>query len=155
MLATTEQTELKPYAKGDFMLLRGRMRDTDRRTFQRGTDQLLDALADGRVPGSVATFWYNGLPAFIGCVLVQETVGQLMGWSTHDVEKCGRELTLAANAFLNVVEEQYGVHRLQCTVLADFDKGIRWMRRLGFEPEGTLRKYTTLGDDCVMMARVL
>jgi hypothetical protein len=47
-----------------------------------------------------------------------------------------------------------GVVRLQWAIDAADDKGHRWARSLGFEPEGLMRKYAK-GRDHVLYSRVL
>ncbi len=45
-------------------------------------------------------------------------------------------------------------HRLECTVLTDHEKGIEFLRWLGFEREGRMRKYTPTGEDSYLYAKV-
>lgn len=44
--------------------------------------------------------------------------------------------------------------RVEMKVDAQHDAGVRWARRLGFECEGLMRKYTTDGRDIFLFARV-
>ncbi len=45
-------------------------------------------------------------------------------------------------------------HRIECTVLANHLKGVEFMEWLGFEREGTMRKYTPTGEDAYLYAKV-
>lgn len=44
--------------------------------------------------------------------------------------------------------------RIECSVLSNFERGHSWARRLGFSPEGVMRKYDSFGNDHVLYARV-
>ena len=44
--------------------------------------------------------------------------------------------------------------RIEATVDIDFKQGHRWMRMLGFEPEGYMKAYTPTGGDQILYARV-
>jgi RimJ/RimL family protein N-acetyltransferase len=39
------------------------------------------------------------------------------------------------------------LHRLQCVVDANYKKSIKWLKSLGFEEEGLLRKYSAQAED--------
>lgn len=47
-----------------------------------------------------------------------------------------------------------GFWRIQTNVIAGFDKGIRWVERLGFKSEGVMRKYSPNGGDMIRYAIV-
>jgi len=44
--------------------------------------------------------------------------------------------------------------RIEATVLAGFEPGCRWMKLLGFEFEGVMRKYGSDGSDYLRYAKV-
>lgn len=44
--------------------------------------------------------------------------------------------------------------RVEAQVVAGFEPGARWLKRLGFEFEGTMRAYAFNGSDCWLYARV-
>ena len=44
--------------------------------------------------------------------------------------------------------------RIEATVDIGFKQGHRWMKMLGFEPEGYMKAYTPSGDDQILYARV-
>lgn len=48
----------------------------------------------------------------------------------------------------------YDVARLECCVDPRSDRAVRWARRLGFEYEGTMRKYTPIGTDMDLYVRI-
>lgn len=55
----------------------------------------------------------------------------------------------------HMIEEAHlnGITRVWCAVDASDDNGHRWLRALGFEPEGLMRKYAK-GRDYVLYAKV-
>lgn len=56
---------------------------------------------------------------------------------------------------LNAIIKKHKLCRIQATVLNDFPKGKEWLERLGFEPEGIMRKYDTEGLDHARYAKVM
>lgn len=57
-------------------------------------------------------------------------------------------------AFLQRTQEDPKYQRIETTVIADFGPGHHWARKLGFVPEGMMRRYDHLGNDHVLYARV-
>lgn len=47
------------------------------------------------------------------------------------------------------------LHRLQASVVSDFCTGGKWLSKLGFTKEGTMRKLGVNGDDYDLWARVV
>jgi len=56
---------------------------------------------------------------------------------------------------LNTIIEKHNLYRVQATVLSGFEKGDEWIKRLGFEPEGIMRKYDAEGLDHTRYAKVM
>lgn len=50
--------------------------------------------------------------------------------------------------------EKNNLFRLQCTPRTNWQPGISYVRYLGFEPEGVLRRFYPDGSDCVMCSIV-
>jgi hypothetical protein len=50
--------------------------------------------------------------------------------------------------------ELHPFRRIEASVKTDFEAGHRWARLLGFQREGTMRAYTTDGDDYDLYARI-
>jgi len=51
----------------------------------------------------------------------------------------------------NIIKE-HKLHRVQAIARSDFPGGINWLKHLGFEIEGTLRRYCPNGEDAYMCA---
>ena len=50
--------------------------------------------------------------------------------------------------------EEFSERRMEAHVLDGFMAGHKWMRILGFKPEGLMRKWSPFGEDCWLYARV-
>lgn len=48
-----------------------------------------------------------------------------------------------------------GVHRFQANAMVGNHLGMRWLDRLGYESEGTMRRLGRHGEDFLLMARVI
>lgn len=56
--------------------------------------------------------------------------------------------------FLDMIQRDQLYRRIEATVLNSFDEGHRWVRLLGFEPEGLMRCYDAWAQDNMLYARV-
>lgn len=55
---------------------------------------------------------------------------------------------------VNDAFENSGLSRIQATVQKDHARAIRWIVKLGFVPEGLMRKYYPTGEDAIRFAYV-
>lgn len=81
------------------------------------------------------------------------TPGRAMGWaliSKHATKRDFVGITHATRAFL----DRQKVRRIETTVRADFTAGHYWAKKLGFDHEGTMRKFGEDGMDYDIYARV-
>ena len=70
-------------------------------------------------------------------------------WTTH-----WRAASKLCRRMIDAMFEGDDTHRIQCVALADREAARKWYRILGYEFEGTLRRYGAHGEDAVMYARV-
>ena len=49
-----------------------------------------------------------------------------------------------AIAAMEYAHKTFGIHRFQATVECGFEKGIEWLKRLGFKQEGILKDYDSI-----------
>jgi len=80
------------------------------------------------------------------------------GWliiSRNSPDESKVRLVLAFRKKLKELIEEHGLWRVQATVSAKFEKGISLLRTLGFEYEGTMRKYAPDGSDMMIYAKVI
>lgn len=92
--------------------------------------------------------------AVLGVVNGGFGAGQAWMIGSVDVPKYIRMLTELCVIALEDSEKNMGLHRVQAEVLVSKPKWIIWAKKLGFEKEGIMRKYTLTKEDCVLMARV-
>lgn len=50
--------------------------------------------------------------------------------------------------------QEFGLHRVQCTIKADFYGADHWIEILGYEKEAVLKKYGPDGEDHFLFAKV-
>ena len=92
----------------------------------------------------------------IGCggiVPLWEGVGEIWMVSSIHIERYKIEAIKQILTFLKSVGASF--HRLQATVDTEDKRAVRFIEWLGFEREGTLRKYGFSGSDHYIYARIL
>jgi hypothetical protein len=60
----------------------------------------------------------------------------------------------AVKEYLQKIIEDEGLKRVQSLINVKHEWGDRWMKHLGFEKEGVLRKYGPEGDDYAIYSRI-
>jgi hypothetical protein len=112
------------------------------------TPEMADALAK---IGDAYTALHEGL--VMGCAGVAPLhPGNASAWAV--LGQCGpRFFVRIHKAALRYFAGQ-DYRRIQTAVRTDFEAGHRWARALGFENEGTMRKYGPEGADYDLYARV-
>lgn len=92
----------------------------------------------------------------IACAgVIPQWPGRAIAWALMSpmAGKCFRRIHRSVSAFLDYnIRERF--HRIEATVDVDFDRAHKWMRMLGFEREGVMKKYRPDGMDQVLYARV-
>lgn len=91
--------------------------------------------------------------AIVGCSgVVKQWDNRAVAWallSDHSGKHFPR-IHKAVKRFLDTVDFK----RVEAFVDYDFDQGHRWIRMLGFKPEGVMRCFTPEGKDAVLYARI-
>jgi len=85
-----------------------------------------------------------------GIASTQYTGGILWGFVGAD---CGPRMLKVHRAVARFIECSRQ-RRIEATVIAGFEPGCRWMKLLGFEFEGVMRKYGSDGSDYLRYAKV-
>ena len=69
----------------------------------------------------------------------------------------GDHMVCIARKAKNMIEEaqEIGVHRLESIIDIDFKEGHKWMKLLGFTPDGILRCYNQNKSDVLMYSKVV
>ncbi len=76
-------------------------------------------------------------------------------WMFPDVSvtQCSIIFLRTARRMLDLVFETHAIHRMQSSSISDTQTDL-WMKFLGFEEEGLLKKYSPVGKDYKMWARI-
>ena len=72
---------------------------------------------------------------------------------SHEVLRYPKTLHRVVKNELADFIAKHEMRRVEAIIVAGHLTGERWIRRLGFLHEGTLRKYNLQGEDCEMYAR--
>jgi RimJ/RimL family protein N-acetyltransferase len=80
--------------------------------------------------------------ACMGVVRLWPGVGEVWCFVTAEARKHRKTLCSAALWGVERGIEQLGLHRVQAHVRMDFPAGLRWIKYLGFSPEGSCPEYT-------------
>ena len=86
------------------------------------------------------------------CGLAPQWTNRAVAWAVLS-ETAGKYF-IKLHRIIKKLFNQVDYRRIEATVDINFKQGHRWMRMLGFEPEGYMKAYTPLGDDQILYARV-
>jgi RimJ/RimL family protein N-acetyltransferase len=75
-------------------------------------------------------------------------------WFSDEVAKYPVEFFRKTRRLLLLYFGAYNLQRLEINVRSDYLIGKRFAEKLGFEPEGIMRKYGFDGSDYILYARV-
>lgn len=95
------------------------------------------------------TVAWNGTPIMCGGTLFQWP-GRALAWAFLNAQT-GRHMVVATRVAKRLVAWPKG--RVDCTVRADFQPGLRWIEMLGFRAESYHEKYGPLGEDHIGFVR--
>jgi len=104
--------------------------------------------------GPCITACINNRPvAIFGLVLLWDGVGE--AWSTFSSEarRYPIAMTKGANAFFDICEILFSLHRIQITVRSTDKRAVSWAKCLGFKSEGLMTEYSVDKTDYYMMRR--
>lgn len=100
------------------------------------------------------TFLINGVPlCLVGWVKLWHGVADVFVVPSVHVPYFPKSFYKAVKHYLDILEQDVGLRRMQTTSLAD-DETDSWMEHLGFKCEGTLEQYTINKLDYRMWARL-
>jgi RimJ/RimL family protein N-acetyltransferase len=86
-----------------------------------------------------------------GIKVISPGVGEAWALFCDEIGLYAKECKEYAVHYLSALVKEMGLQRLQCVVYADEKIKVRYVKALGFEAEGTMRKFKD-GRDCVMLA---
>jgi hypothetical protein len=70
-------------------------------------------------------------------------------------ERCTRRLVRTCRDVLAACVKDWGLHRVDATVLATWTQGLVFCEHFGFKSESICRKFSTSGRDYHMMVRLI
>ena len=106
---------------------------------------------------------YQNGPAFVsrdeysiicagGVINMWDGVGE--GWAMLTPRAKGMTVVRLFRDTFRLIEIAHNYHRIQASVRADFDAGIRFATWLGFKSEGVMKNYDASKNDFIRMAKV-
>ena len=106
-------------------------------------DQSFTAIHNGHVVacGGITPMW--------------DGVGEVWLLGSHRVKENKTSLTRAVYDTLGFLMDNNNYWRLQGTVLANWESGLRFARFFGFEQEGVMKKYGPDQQDYIRVARII
>ncbi len=93
----------------------------------------------------------------VGCAgVLPQWPGRAIAWALLTRNLSARHFLRAHHKVLSVLRsaQRDGARRIETSVDSGFDAGHRWVRALGFRPEGLMRCYSPEGRDHVLYAHV-
>lgn len=119
---------------------------------------VLKEIHDGEKPKKISTqaltLIQDGEPiAIFGMIFLGAHVVHLWGLVSEGVRKTPLSFFKTCESLLHWMEEKYQIHRFQMDILPDYLEGQRFARALGFEKEGTLRKFGSDRQDRLIYGR--
>lgn len=98
---------------------------------------------DVKLTGWAKTVAYNGDILGVGGVVVYwPGVGEAWLFLSKHVIEHKLKAAFYVRSMMQTSIEELNLHRLQCTVRADFHKAIKMVERVGFLREGVMKAYT-------------
>lgn len=96
----------------------------------------------------------DGVVCSAGATKVFGGTYEVWAYTSTLIEKYRRPVHEAAKKLLESTFSIPSVRRMQASVNSEHPAAVRWIEHLGFEFEGTLKRYGVNGEDFLMYARV-
>jgi hypothetical protein len=98
----------------------------------------------------------NGrLIAVFGVHTIWPGVGHCFAFIDKDAERFKKTLIVTGRQMVEECSSSFGFWRLQSTVEASFDRGIRYLLALGFNVDGLMPRFGPDRSDHLMMSRLI
>lgn len=102
---------------------------------------------------------YKGDTLLGAAGIIPQWPGRWVGWACYTLAAANDRRTMLhifrwTKDFLDHELRQADVRRIETTVALNFEAGHRYAKKLGFNAEGLLEKYTPSGGDCILYARI-
>jgi hypothetical protein len=96
----------------------------------------------------------EGLVCIAGVTIRWRGVAEATAFTTDLTAKYPIAVVKACRAGLKSLAQEFGLWRLDAHVVADWKAGNRFVKALGFEKEGLLKKFGPEKQDCYLYARL-
>ena len=102
---------------------------------------------------AITAYINNRVVAIFGCVIIWNGLGE--AWSLFDQQarRYPIAMTKGANAFFDICEILFTLHRIQITVRSNDQRAVSWAKFLHFKQEGLLTEYSSDKQDYYIMRR--
>jgi ribosomal protein S18 acetylase RimI-like enzyme len=107
-----------------------------------------------KVGGAYTLLSTEGIVCIGGVAPTGLGVGSAWSVTSELVTKYPKAYYKGTRDFLNAIISDWKLHRVQATAIVDNAAAIRWLRHLGFEREGLMKKYGADKRDHYLYARV-
>lgn len=145
-----QTASFRPFEVDDLLFIN--LRDFDRHLFS-GMDQCIVNEIMARIKqGEAWTCEYDGKILFFFTIHEYNGMATISLVASEEADKHPTVFALASKNKVDELAEKY--RRIQATVHCEYEQSIKWLESMGFEVEGTMRKYDHNGDDYYIMARV-
>ena len=94
----------------------------------------------------------HGIIAAAGVINLWTGVGE--AWAILTPRAKGMAVLRAFRETFRLIQIAHDYHRIQASVQADFDDGVRFAKFMGFESEGVMRSYDAEKHDFLRMAKI-
>lgn len=81
-------------------------------------------------------------------------VASLFSWAAPGARKRPKDFHKACKRAVKHLEDDKGCWRLSCEVRAGNEQGVRWVEKLGFKYECTMRKWGPDGSNFMLFSKV-
>ncbi len=106
------------------------------------------------IKDEAVTLLYRGEPiAIFGWPVIHPGVACIWGLVSELVRECPIAFHKACLNILSNLFKELKLHRLHMTVKDGYSEGMDWAEAIGFQYEGTMKKYGPDGSDYCIFAR--
>lgn len=139
---------IRPATDTDWGTIATRLRDLDKQLVGKTEDDVMSLRYE---PIRVVAAETDRVIAMCAVIPVRDGVAEICAVTTADVELHKRDFCRVCQEFVDSVFS--GLDRLQCTVLCEHTVSQKWVERMGFQPEGTVRRFYA-GKNAILYSRV-
>lgn len=102
------------------------------------------------------TIKLNGeIVAVLGLTLIYSGVAEAWSLTSELVNKCPKSYFKAVKHLLEATQKELNIHRFQMHIRSELFYLHRWAKKIGFKPEGELKKFGPDKSDHHIYARVI